>query len=188
MNRTSSESHTFSHTAVNKAASQLYKPVKIHRSSSWFTASSASYCSMLLAQMLNIQLCTVGSCRPSLSLSLSQCLCFTWAITPHHTCLPAFHTPTLIPSVRSPVHFLTLTTYTSPFRFSTPSMRGHHSRASAPSLPSSSVTPTLCRSSFTVSTKNAPNRHQSTNTECTGVTQSMQMSLNTLSTHQNKLI
>lgn len=71
MNRTSSESHTFSHTAVNKAASQLYKPVKIHRSSSWFTASSASYCSMLLAQMLNIQLCTVGSCRPSLSLSQS---------------------------------------------------------------------------------------------------------------------
>lgn len=73
MNRTTSESHTFSHTAVNKAASQLYKPVKIHRSSSWFTASSASYCSMLLAQMLNIQLCTVGSCRPSLSLSVSVC-------------------------------------------------------------------------------------------------------------------
>lgn len=164
----------------------LYKPVKIHGSSSWFTASSASYCSMLLAQMLNIQLCTVGSktdfgCRPS----LSQCLCFTWAITPHHTCLPAFHTPTLIPSVRSPVHFLTLTTYTSPFRFSTSSMRGHHSRASAPIS-----TVLLCHANplQAVFTKNAPNRHQSTNTECTGVTQSMQMSLNTLSTHQNKLI
>lgn len=133
MNWTSSESHTFTHTAVNKAASQLYKPVKIHGSSSWFTASSASYCSTLLAQMLNIQLCTVGSktdfgCRPSLSLSVSVCAS---PITPHHTCLPAFHTPTLIPSVRSPVHFLTLTTYTSPFRFSTSSMRGHHSRAPA---------------------------------------------------------
>lgn len=94
MNWTSSESHTFTHTAVNKAASQLYKPVKIHGSSSWFTASSASYCSTLLAQMLNIQLCTVGSktdfgCRPS----LSQCLCFTHHTSPHLSACFSYSNP-----------------------------------------------------------------------------------------------
>lgn len=107
-NRTSSESPTFSHTPVNKAASQLYKPVKTHRTGVLPGWLQAEHHSMLLAQMLNIQLCTakLSFTVGALSLSVSVCVSPEPSYLTTPVCLLSYSNPHPVYPVTCPFSHL----------------------------------------------------------------------------------